>query len=167
MTKLLQACSLATLAIALAGPAAAQVVGTYTGTQANGQGISITVGTDTNTNSLAITNVGLGFTGTCRPGGSTFNTGWGLGGTQDFTGNTVDYLYSFGYFYTTGKFTFHNSSNTVTGYITSVTPTFAPVNSGAPTKSVFCVAGRQTFTATLGTSAKVTPPSTAPVLLKR
>ena len=128
--------------------ACAQTAGTYTGSQANGANLSVTVGTDPNNGSLAITALGVGIIGSCTPGTTTVNTGWGLGLTQDLTGSSAKVTYSFDYFYT--QLTLNFSGNTVTGTVTSYTPIFAAVNSGRPKKAVFCTSPKQSFSATLG-----------------
>ena len=138
----------AAAATALLSPACAQTAGTYTGSQANGANLSVTVGTDPNNGALAITGLGVGIIGSCKPGTTTANTGWGLGLTQDLTGPSAKVVYSFDYFYTELSLKF--SGNTVTGTVTSYTPIFATVDSGRPKKAVFCTSPKQSFSATLG-----------------
>ena len=128
--------------------ASAQTAGTYSGMQANGANLSVTVGTDPNNGALAITALGVGIIGSCKPGTTTANTGWGLGLNQDLTGSSAKVIYSFDYFYT--ELTLKFSGNTVSGTVTSYTPIFADVNSGRPKKAVFCTSPKQTFSATLG-----------------
>jgi hypothetical protein len=135
--------------------AAAQMVGTYTGTSADGQNISITIGTDSSTGLLQVQGWNYGIASTCT-GGTTFNTGWGFGpdGTgTDLNGATGTYKNSFSYVYVTSTFRFVR--NEIIGTLASYTPTFAPVASGRPTKAIFCTSKNQKFTATFVETATV------------
>lgn len=159
LSKTIHRLGLSLLASTVAGLASAQQAGTYAGTSADGQNISFTVGTDTNTGALMITGFQFGLTANCNPGAFTFNTGWGLGadGTgADIVGKSVTYHNSYAYVDVIAPIHF-GAAGAASGFITSYTPTFVPVSSGAPKKAAFCTSARQTFTATLGTSSSQAP----------
>ncbi len=149
-------CAFAGLTIALlAGSsllvaAQAQTVGTYTGKAKDGSAITLTVAKDSN-KKLAITAASISFESTCMPGGTKFSDGWGYGQDALIKEDKFSYTESFPYLYEVVKGTF--SGDTITGTISSLSPTFAAVTSGAPKKSVFCKSPVQSFTATLSTTA--------------
>jgi hypothetical protein len=138
----------------MAPAARAQQAGTYSGTSADGQNVSFVVGTDSNTGKLQITSFNLGITAPCHPGSYTYSTAWGVGGDgKDLTSHSTTYTYSFGYLYLVASMKFTSAG--ATGKITSYTPTFAPVNSGHPKKSVFCKSPQQGFTTTYAATSSV------------
>ena len=128
-----------------ASPALAWKAGTYEGTSADGQDIKFVVGTDSTSGKLQILSFNFGITAPCYPGTYTFQTAWGFGGNGvDLTTAKTTYTYSFGYVYMIASITYGPGG--ATGTITSYTPTFAPVISGHPKKSVFCTSPKQSFT---------------------
>jgi hypothetical protein len=54
------------IGIAAAGPALAQVAGTYSGTAKDGSSVTFTVTTDTTTGNLAVTSAGINFQAPCK-----------------------------------------------------------------------------------------------------
>lgn len=154
LTKILGGIAACTAVALLPGSATAQTPGKYVGTTADKQTITWTVAKDAASGKLYISSLSYNIATKCQPGNSTFNTGWGVG--ADAKGRTIAagkaaYLYAFGYLYVTANLVF--SGNTVTGAIASETPTFAPIASGAPRKSVFCRSLKQNFTASFTTAA--------------
>jgi hypothetical protein len=126
--------------------------GTYSGTSADGQNFSFIVGT-AGDGALQIQSVNLGITATCNPGGTTFMTGWGLGGNGvDLSTAKTTYLFNGPYLYLTVAIAFKpGNPATATGTITSYTPTFKPLTDGStgrPKKAVFCTSAKQSFTTT-------------------
>jgi len=133
---------------ALPAGALAQKLGTYSGSSADGQSINFVVSTDPNTGAKQITSFGLGIAATCKPGGSTYNTGWGLGGDgQDIVGNKHTFNYAFGYLDLITTMVFKGDA--VSGTVVSYTPTFFPYTGSTPKKSVLCTSAKQTYSATL------------------
>jgi len=139
--------ALAAVAFAGLGAAHAQAVGTYSGTQINDQTISFTVATDADTGNPEVTAVNFGVTATCSDG-STLNTGFGTGASQDIVGDKATVTLSDFDLYYVLSIKFAGSS--ASGTLTVDLPAFASVASGPPKKAIFCQAGKQTFTATLG-----------------
>jgi hypothetical protein len=139
-----------------AGTARAQAVGSYAGTQQNGQDINFTVTTDTNTGNPEITAVGFGIAATCT-NGSTVNTGLGTGASTDIVDGKAtikfdNYEY---YFVLAVKF---GAGNTATGSLT-VDLAALVASSGPPKKAVLCRTGKQSFTASLSSQDR---PAAAP-----
>ncbi len=119
--------------------------------------ISLVVAKDSS-KKLAITGASISFESTCMPGGTKFNDGWGYSQDAVIKDDKFSYTESFPYLYEVVKGTF--SGDTITGTISSLAPTFAPVTSGPPKKSVFCKSPVQSFTATLSTTAvEFAPPA--------
>jgi hypothetical protein len=156
MTRFVQACSAASLAIALAGPAAAQVAGVYSGTAADGSGLSFTVGTDPNNSSPAIVGASISFSAPCRGTTSTLQTGWGFNPNADISNRKVTYNYDFDYLSNAVSLTFSADGQTATGFIASISPTLSPVGP-KPTKALYCASRRQALSLTLQPAAKAMP----------
>jgi hypothetical protein len=136
--------------------ASAWEAGTYGGTSADGQNFSFVVG-QADDGALQIQSVNLGITATCNPGGTTFMTGWGLGGNgTDLTKANTTYVFNGPYLYLTVAIAFKaGNPATATGTLTSYTPTFAPLANGStshPKKAIFCTSAKQSFTTSLLTS---------------
>jgi hypothetical protein len=157
MTKLIAALSTAALALSLAGPAAAQVAGVYSGTAADGSGLSFTVGTDSNTNLPAIISASISFTAACKGTTTPLQNGWGYNPNADISGRKVTYNYDFDYLSNAVSLTFSADGQTATGTIASISPTLTPVGP-KPTKALFCSSKKQSLSLTLQpATAKVTP----------
>ena len=137
-------------AVGFSHAASAQQAGVYSGTAQDGSNISFTIGTDSSTGNLQVTSAGIGLIDTCKPGGFTLYTGWGLGGDgTDLTGNTGTYTYSFGYLYVAATLKF--KGDTLTGTVENASPTLIEPASGSgePKKAAYCSSKKQSFTATL------------------
>lgn len=135
-----------TVVFAAGLPAAqAQTAGSYTGTTKDGNTITLTVGTDSN-NATAVTAVSVGITAVC-PGSSSFGTGAGYGQDAVISNDAFSFVESYVYLYQTvaAKFV----GNTITGTISSESPSLVSAASGAPKKTVLCKSVRQTFSARL------------------
>ncbi len=140
--------------LALSHAASAQQAGFYQGTSADGSNIQFTIGTDSATGNLQVTAVGISLADACNPGAFAYNTAWGLGGDgTDLTGNKGTFTSSFGYLYVNATLTFVGT--TVKGTVENATPTLVATSSGTgePTKAAYCKSKRQTYTATLQTTA--------------
>jgi opacity protein-like surface antigen len=153
----------AALAAGLASPAAAQVLGTYTGTSADGNGVSVTVGTDPNNNDLAITGASVGFSAPCKGStGFVLDTGWGFNPNADIVNGKVTVNYDFSYLSSTITLTFNNNTNTASGFITDISPTLYVVGP-KPKKALFCESAKQAVTLTFSGTARLPalPPGAA------
>jgi hypothetical protein len=147
MTKFMQACAAACVTMALAGPAAAQIAGTYNGTSADGSGVQFTVGTDSNTGGPAITGALIFFSAPCRNSTTTLQTGWGYGMNADITNRRVTNETSGSYFDITYSLIFSTDGQSATGKILSISPDLDP-STAPPKKALFCVSPRQTLSLT-------------------
>lgn len=129
--------------------AGAQSVGSYAGTQANGQSINFTVSTNSTNGNPEITSVGFGIVATCS-NGSTITTGIGTGASTDVVnGKATVTLSAYNIYYVLSlRFL---ASNSATGAITAEIPALAS-SLGAPKKALLCKTGKQTLSATLGGS---------------
>ena len=156
MTKLLQACAAAALAVTLAQPAAAQVAGTYSGTAADGSGLSFTVGTDSNTCLPAIIGASISFSAPCKKSTTVLQTGWGYNPNADISNGKVTYNYDFTYLTNAVSLTFSTDGQSATGTIASISPTLDPVGA-KPKKALFCSSPKQALSVTLQTTAKAMP----------
>jgi hypothetical protein len=148
ITQFRTACAAVGLAALMAGPAAAQVAGVYSGNSADGNGLSFTVATDSNTGALAVTSALVFFTAPCK--GSTFvlNTGWGWGPTSDIADHKVTSVTDGTYFNITFSLKFAADGQSATGTIVSVSP--ALDNSAGPAKkALFCTSPKQTLSLAL------------------
>jgi len=148
---------LAAAAIAFSNPAAAQVAGTYAGTSADGSGIMLAVSTDTATGKLAVTSASIGFMTTCSDG-STYNSGWGFGPTNDIVKHKVKSVNTNAYFTIIFDLTFATDGQSATGTISTVTPNLAPIGP-KPTKAVVCKSPSQALNLTLQPAAIATHPA--------
>ncbi|MGH6877068.1 MAG: hypothetical protein ACREHV_06760 [Rhizomicrobium sp.] len=146
LTTLLKSAA-AVLTIALATPASAQQLGTYSGASADGQSISITVTTDPNTGYPEVTSAWVWFLAQCAATGTATNQGWGWGPDVDIVDQKAPLsLYLGGVYIASANMYFH-SDNTVTGRIISKAVTFK--NGGPPpTGALFCLSPMQDFNLT-------------------
>jgi hypothetical protein len=134
----------AAAAAAIALPAAAQVVGNYFGTTADGNSISFTVATDENTGLLTIVQGGISFSALCNDG-STFNSGWGYGvDAPDIVNRKVKYVQTYPYFVFTADVKFSADGQSATGTFMSVSPELAP-SGPKPKRALFCTSASQSF----------------------
>ncbi|MEO8925970.1 MAG: hypothetical protein ABI306_02295 [Caulobacteraceae bacterium] len=131
------------LAGAAATPAAAQTVGSYTGTAADGSGLQFTVATDTVTGKPEITGVSLGFSDACGDH-TTFNSGWGFGVNQDVIGHRIRFVSTYNYFTFHVSLVFSADGSSATGTIASIVPSLSPVGPD-PERSTFCSKGSQSL----------------------
>jgi hypothetical protein len=163
MTKLIAALSTAALALSLAGPAAAQVAGTYTGTSADGSGLTFVVATDPNTGALAVTSAIVFYSAPCKGSTTVLDTGWGYGLTADVTSRAVTNDTSGSYFDINFSLKFAPDGQSATGTIASISPDLDP-STTPPTKALFCESKKQKLTLTLqpASGAHITPPGVAP-----
>jgi hypothetical protein len=139
----------AIIAAVLATPAAAQEVGTYTGTSADGQDLEFVVGNDPNTGYLALTSAGISFSAPCRNSTVVLNTAWGLDLMQDIINRrTGEFSKTDSYFTFDLKLVFAADGQTATGTITTYRPTLDPIGS-RPTKALFCESPEQALALTL------------------
>jgi hypothetical protein len=149
MKTLINVGGAAIIAAVLATPAAAQQVGTYAGTSADGQDLVFVVGNDTSTGYLALTSAGIGFSAPCKNSSVVFNTGWGIGLMQDIIdGKTGKFSATDSYFTFNLELKFAKDGQTATGKITTYSPTLDPVGS-KPTKALLCESPEQTLSLTL------------------
>jgi hypothetical protein len=165
MTRLFTALPIAIAALMVAGvgPAAAQVAGVYSGTSMDGNGITLDVSTDTGTGLLAVTGASIGFSALCSDG-STLNSGWGYGLTQDILNRKVKNTTAGYYFTITFDVTFSRDGQSATGTISTVSPTLSPVGA-KPKKALFCTSASQPLGLTLqADGAKVRPPVNGAVM---
>ncbi len=161
MTKFYYHGAAAALAAVLAGPAAAQVAGVYSGTSADGNGISFTVSTDTNTGVLAITSAGVGFTAPCHRSTYVLNTGWGWGPTNDIANHKVTSVNNGTYFDITFSLLFSNDGQSATGTITTISPALDNPPTHVARNALYCVSPKQTLSLTLQPGG-AKPPSIPP-----
>jgi hypothetical protein len=136
------------MAASLAKPAAAQEVGVYAGTSADGQDISFTVADDPNNGELELVSAGINFSAPCKNSTYVLNSNWGFGLSSDITNGKVSFVNQDNYFKFTVKLTFSADGQSATGFITSVSPTLYPAT-GTPTHSLFCTSPRQALSLTL------------------
>jgi hypothetical protein len=156
--------AIAALVAANATPAAAQLAGTYSGTSLNGDYVSFTVATDTGTGKLAVMSANISFSALCG-NGSTLNTAWGYGMTQDIVKHRVKNITAGPYFTITFNLDFAAGGQSATGQVTSISPTLTPVGP-APKHALFCRSPSQTMSVTYqGAAAKFTPPANGAVML--
>ncbi len=150
--KIAGAVSLGVLLGVFAGKASAQMVGTYSGSQANGAPISITV--EEYKNSLYLSGVGIGITTTC-PDGEKINENVGLG-IEPIKIKGPDFSFKLlanPELYVTATMKFDNANQTVAGLFTAFVPALDEFTK-RPKKSETCIS-KQNFTATLGPPDKV------------
>jgi len=160
MKRLLTAAAAVAALAAAAGPTAAQVAGTYSGTSADGNGVSFTVATDPNNGDLAITSASISISALCSDG-STFNTGWGFGFSPlpDIINHKVTSKGGGPYLTTDLNLTFSADNQSAKGFILEIVPTLTPVGP-APKKALICRTKRQTMGVNLQPGgAKVAPPA--------
>ena len=155
--KIAGALSLGVLTGLFASQASAQLVGTYSGTQANGAPISVTV--EQHNTSLYLSGVGVGIMTTC-PDGEAVNENVGLGiePIRIARPNFAFKLLANPELYVSASMEFDNASQSVAGTITVYVPALDEFTK-RPKKSETCIS-KQAFTATLGPPAKV--PTKAP-----
>jgi hypothetical protein len=149
----------------VAGPAGAQVAGTYSGTMADGNPVSFTVGTDPDTGDLALTSASISFSDKCRDG-STFSGGFGFGFSPlpDIVNRKVTSNGGGPYLTTDLTLTFSTDGQSATGSITTISPTLTPIGP-EPSKALYCRAARQVMGVTLQSgSAKFPPPAKGTVI---
>jgi hypothetical protein len=139
--------ALAALGAVAISSAAAQVAGTYSGTTANGNAVSFTVATDSGTGDLAVTGASVDFSDLCT-GGSTLNSGWGYGLTQDIKRMKVTNTTATPYFTIKFNLVFAADGQSATGMVSSIGPTLAPVGP-KPRKALFCKSASQSMNVTL------------------
>ncbi|MGI8839263.1 MAG: hypothetical protein ACR2F8_00500 [Caulobacteraceae bacterium] len=147
----------AILAAVVSGPAAAQMVGTYSGTSADGNPVSFTVGTDPNTSTLAITGFGVNATANCGDG-TVLLFGTGFGGLNQDIGANRRVSFDNGFAYATINFSlkFSADGQSATGTIVSDSPTLSPIGP-RPKKASFCQSASQSLGVTFQGAAKVAP----------
>jgi hypothetical protein len=159
MNRFFSIAAIAAFTAGLAGTASAQIIGTYTGTTADGNGLTFIVDTDTNTGALALTSASIGFSAPCKGEAFTLNTGWGYGLTSDIVAHKVSVTTNDNYFYFVYSLKFSTDGQTATGTLEAISPTVYPVT-GKPTKALFCTSPKQTLTlsySSSSTTAKVPP----------
>lgn len=130
----------AAAALALAGPAAAQVAGVYSGTSADGNGVSFTVDPD-GSGGFKVTSAVVFFSDVCSDA-SILNTGWGYGLDQPIVARKVSDTTAGPYFTITFNLKFSNNGQTATGSVTSYSPTLTPIGP-KPKKALFCSSPQQ------------------------
>ena len=140
-----------------AGPAAAQLVGTYSGTQANGAPFSLTV--ESHNNKLYLSGLGIGITTTC-PDGEAINENVGLGIEPikiDSPKLTVKLLAN-PELYVSALITFDNATKSASGRVTAYVPALDEFTK-RPKRSETCLS-KQSFTASQNNPAEIhaTPP---------
>ena len=148
MRSLISVCSAAMVAAALATPAAAQVVGTYSGTSADGQSLTFVVGTDTTSGEPAVTAATGYFSAPCRGSSYVLETGWGFGTLNDIKKGKTKISVSGNYFTIAVSLDFASDGQSATGTITSISPTLEPVGT-RPTKALICTSPKQDLTVAL------------------
>lgn len=162
MVRLLTA---AAIAAVIASPAAAQRIGTYSGTAFDGSGVTFVVGTDPANSSLAVTSESVFFNATCSGGAPNLDTGWGYGLTQDVVNRRVSNVTAGNYFTIAFNLTFSSDGQSATGRVSADSPSLFPVGP-TPTKGVICKSRSQTLSVTLQPpSAKINPPPTGATML--
>ncbi len=132
-------------------PAAAQTVGTYTGTTADGQGVSFTVTQDSASGDYSITGENISFSAPCANSTVTLNTAWGTGYTVPITNHVAKLALQDSYFFFSG--TLHFTGNTLSGTLASTSPNLNYNGNNKPTKALFCVSPAQAVSATLTTTS--------------
>jgi hypothetical protein len=115
MKRLFDVCGGAILAGALATPAAAQVVGTYRGTAADGTDIAFLVSTDASTGNLALTGAGIDFAAPCKNSSYVLISGWGFDLLADIVNRKVSYVAVNNYFVFTFNLKFSGDGHSATG----------------------------------------------------
>jgi hypothetical protein len=153
----------AALTAALASPAAAQVVGTYTGSAADGSYFSVTVAVDSATSLYEIVGASVDFTAPCKgTTGYVLNSGWGFNPEADITNHAVTVNDDFNYSSIAFNLKFDNTNNTVTGFVSVIAPTLYEVGI-KPKKVLICTSRKQPLGATY-TSSPNQAPSRGPVI---
>jgi len=153
--KLLSIYGAAVIAAALAIPATAQEVGTYSGTSADGQGLSFAVGTDPNNGDPQLINATIFFSAPCKNSTYVLSTGWGFGLSNDIVRGKVKFVTPDNYFTFTVNLTFSADGQSATGTIESVAPTLYKVGAH-PTKALICTSPSQALSLTLQPADAVT-----------
>jgi hypothetical protein len=143
VTRILTA---AAFAVAIAGPAAAQVAGTYAGTSADGSPVSFTVSLDNN-NELAVTGDSVDFSTNCKGGGNN-DGGWGWGTDSVIAKGKAAGNLEFPYATIIWTLKFSTDGQSATGTVSTVVPTLAPVGA-KPKKAQICKSAKQAMTLTL------------------
>ncbi len=134
--------------------ASAQMVGTYSGSQANGAPITVTV--EQNKKSLYLSGVGIGIMTTC-PDGEAVNENVGLG-IEPIKIDAPKFSFKLlanPELYVSASMKFDNTAQSVAGTITAYVPALDEFT-GRPKKSETCIS-KQKFTATLGAPEKAHP----------
>jgi len=157
--------AVAALGACAISPAAAQVAGTYSGSTADGHSVTFTVSTDAGTGKLAVTGASVGFSDLCS-NGSTLNSGWGYGLTQDIKKGAVSNTTSDPYFTIAFSLAFSGDGQSATGTVSSIGPTLSPVGP-KPKKALFCQSPSQSMSVTLQSpdAPLFTPPAKGAVWL--
>jgi len=145
--------------LAAAGPAMAQVAGTYTGTAKDGSPVSFTVTTDTSTGSLAITSVSIDYTAPCKNETYTLYSGIGYGPTADITNGAVSSTIDYPNIYVTFSLKFAKNGQTATGLEEVIAPALYSTTA-LPARAIFCESARQAMSVSL---QKTPPPATTPL----
>jgi hypothetical protein len=148
MKSLFSACGGVIIAAVFAMPAAAQEVGTYNGTSADGQSVSFTVSIDPNTSAKEITGATVWFLAACKNSTYSLNEGEGWGPNVDVAANhKVSATFSVPGFFNIFSLKFAADGSTATGTTETLAPYLDPANS-PPKKSLFCESRRQTLSLT-------------------
>jgi hypothetical protein len=155
VNKLLSIYGAAVIAASMAIPAAAQEIGTYSGTSADGQSVSFGVGTDPNNGDPQLINATIFLSAPCKSSTYVLDTGWGIGLSSDIVRGKVRFVSSDNYFTFTVDLTFSADGQTATGTIESVAPTLYKVGAH-PTKALICTSPSQTLSVTLQPADAVT-----------
>jgi hypothetical protein len=148
------------IGLAAAGPALAQVAGTYTGTAKDGSSVTFTVTTDTTTGNLAVTSAGINFQAPCKNESYTLYSGEGYGMNADIVGGAVSNTTSYPQFYIAFTLKFAKDGKTATGTELVIAPALYTPNT-LPARSIFCESPRQGMSVSLETSAS--KPAAAPL----
>lgn len=143
LTAAAGACLLAIAAL----PAAAQQLGTYSGTTSQGDSMSLTVAIDGN-GQTAITGALFFWSATCKRSGEGRGVGWGTGADAVITNKKASYEFRSTSLYESVTATFNPASNTVTGTFLGHTPEFVDVANNVK-KVELCDSGSLTFSASL------------------
>lgn len=150
------------LAAALAGSAAAQVAGSYTGTTADGNLVGFNVTTDPANGNLAVTTASINVTPLCSDGSAPF-TGVFYFLNQDIINRKVSNTGFASYFTTSFSLRFSADGQSATGTVTTVTSVLSPVGAD-PEKALFCRSARQAMGVSLQPpGVKIRPPANWPV----
>jgi len=153
--KILSVYAAAIIAAAIATPASAQEIGTYTGTSADGQGLTFEVGTDPNNGDPQLINATIFFSAPCKNNSYVLDTGWGFGLSNDIVKRKVKFVTSDNYFTFTVDLTFATDGQTATGTIESVAPTLYKVGAH-PKEALICTSPSQALSLTLQPAGSVT-----------